>query len=217
MSNKDRYRKLTADQLFSHFLSQGDEQAIAEIYDRYYEYVRRTLWSKGCLPEIIDDATSDIFIKIQEAFNTAVESNGEKGYQPRGKFVPWLNRIIQNVYWDYVDPKRNRHHPNLYDQLPEDVDEDEAAATYPNQLIQSDDHHMPSHNTLARERIQLVQKALNQMPDDRNTRIWKMRDLDALSLGEIAELEQITVDAAKMAAYYGRANFSQIYKRLNPN
>jgi RNA polymerase sigma-70 factor (ECF subfamily) len=88
-------------QSLAHKAAQGDQAAFADLYGqtarRVYGLCRHMLASR----EAAEDATSEVFLKVQRAFQGASGSVGGS-YDPERRFLPWLLSIAGNYCVDQL-------------------------------------------------------------------------------------------------------------------
>lgn len=70
-----------------------NEQAIAEIYDRYAESIYRYLYRILGDANIAEDLTSDVFLKLLQVLGTS--------RAPRDQLQGWLYRVARNLAMDW--------------------------------------------------------------------------------------------------------------------
>jgi len=76
---------------------QGDEQAFAKLFYKYYPLVYQSLIAKGILQQDAEDKTSEIFIKLADSLID---------YQFAKPFEHYLRRIVRNKIYDYFRSKQ---------------------------------------------------------------------------------------------------------------
>jgi len=77
----------------------GDPQAFAALYDRYFEQVYRYVYYRVREVEEAEDVTSEVFFRALRAMPR---------YQPRQPFLAWLYRIARNAVIDRARAERPR-------------------------------------------------------------------------------------------------------------
>lgn len=69
---------------------QGDRQSFAQLYDRYQDRVRATLFSL-CGADVLDDLVQEVFLRVWQ---------GLPRFRQQSAFSTWLYRITWNVASD---------------------------------------------------------------------------------------------------------------------
>lgn len=77
----------------------GDAQAFAALYDRYFERVYRYVYYRVRQEAEAEDVTSEVFFRALRAMPR---------YEPRQPFLAWLYRIARNAIIDKVRATRPR-------------------------------------------------------------------------------------------------------------
>ena len=77
----------------------GDPQAFAALYDRYFEVVYRYVYYRVREVEEAEDVTSEVFFRALRAMPR---------YEPRQPFLAWLYRIARNAVIDRARSLRPR-------------------------------------------------------------------------------------------------------------
>jgi RNA polymerase sigma-70 factor (ECF subfamily) len=78
---------------------EGDGQAFAELYDRYFEPVHRYIYYRVRDEQEAEDVTSEVFLRALRAMPR---------YEPRQPFLAWLYRIGRNAVIDRARAVRPR-------------------------------------------------------------------------------------------------------------
>lgn len=146
-------------------------QAFAAIYDRYVNQIYHYLLSHVGNSVEAQDLTSHVFLSALDGLAT---------YQHRGHFAAWLFTIARHQWIDYCrqDPR----------ELPL-----EAAINLP-----SKDN--PSLETLTREEIQMIRRAVCELPED-DQELIRLRFVARLNFAEIALILGCKEEAAKKRMY----------------
>jgi RNA polymerase sigma-70 factor (ECF subfamily) len=86
----------------------GDQNAIAEIYERYFDAVYQFIRWRVSDPAQAEDLTSEVFIKFLSALNSP--------HAPRQSVRGWLFRVARNLLYDHY--ARRETAGELDDDLP---------------------------------------------------------------------------------------------------
>jgi RNA polymerase sigma-70 factor (ECF subfamily) len=156
-----------------------------KLYNLSYRFTGR--------PSEAEDLTQEVFIKV---FQTL------RSYDARqGTFTTWLNRVARNHLVDhYRRTKRDRQTDSLEDQLPK-LEETPGPDSQPSARVE------------ARERRELLQRALEKLsPDLREAVI--LRDLQDLDYAEIAQVLGVPEGTVKSRINRGRLELARVLKRM---
>ncbi|MCZ6653780.1 MAG: RNA polymerase sigma factor [Planctomycetota bacterium] len=158
----------------------GDKDALSEVLDRFGPQVEHQLESKigqqwrGALDaeDIMQVTFLEVFLQIDR-----LESSGPSG------FVAWLTRIADNNLYDAIRALQadKRPQPNKRVQMPS---RDESCVA----LIEALGGTLttPSRQFARREAADLVQSAINRLPDDYQ-QVIRLYDLEGRSGPQVAE------------------------------
>lgn len=92
---------------------QGNPEATGALYNRYHQGIYRFLYYRTGNPQIAEDLTSDVFLKMVQAL--------PRYHYDSISFPAWLFQIARNLAIDYY--RRSNSHPTS--ALAEDVDSPE--------------------------------------------------------------------------------------------
>jgi RNA polymerase sigma-70 factor (ECF subfamily) len=88
----------------------GDTQALGQLYDIYSPAIYRYLCRRCGDPEVAQDLTSGVFLKVLEAIHA--------GHCWSESFTGWLYRIAQNLLIDHVRSVARRPQSELPETVP---------------------------------------------------------------------------------------------------
>lgn len=146
-------------------LKEGDRSAFDAIYKFYSNRIYSRILSMVKLPEVTDELVQDIFLKVWEKRLNINESLS---------FQAWVYKIAENIVYDYyrkltLDVKMRNHMLDTYAEL----------------YNETEDY------ILNKERTQLLDKALAQLPAQRQL-IFKLCRIEGKSYEEAASLLNIS-------------------------
>jgi RNA polymerase sigma-70 factor (ECF subfamily) len=78
-------------------IQQYDQQALAEVYDRYFDQIYRYLNYRLGEPEVAADLAGDVFLALVNALKA--------GKPPRTSLSGWLYTVARNLTADYIRQK----------------------------------------------------------------------------------------------------------------
>ena len=165
----------------------GDTRAFEELIERY-KYMVFTLALKMIKNrEDAEEVAQDVFVKAFTALNT---------FKGDSKFSTWLYKIAYYRSLDYL--KKNKRQLQT---RPIDVSEEYNIAALDNAM---DDLE-------ASERRQMVQQAMEELaPDD--SVVITLYYFEELSLKEIAEVMNMTVNTVKVRLFRSRGRLAAVLK-----
>ena len=167
----------------------GDADAFDALFDRYYAAVyrfARTMLGNAGGPEEV----------LQETF-LAVARAGRK-YTPRGRFRPWLMRIVRNRCLNRIQADRARR-AALAESGFEIVD---AASDEP----------APSERVEADEQVAAIRAAVADLPDRQREAI-ALYAFEQMRYREIAEVLEMPINTVKTLIHRARASLARTLER----
>ncbi|MEM9567178.1 MAG: sigma-70 family RNA polymerase sigma factor [Cyanobacteria bacterium P01_E01_bin.34] len=154
----------------------GLNHRFGELYDRYHQPVRSTLFQL-CGEEQLDDLTQEVFVRAWK---------GLKGFRRQAKFSTWLYRIAWNVASDRRKSlAKQRQQRQVLTQAFASSSQQESRGL--SQL-----HHQ-----------QLVQEGLQQLSLDHRS-VLVLHDLEDIPQKEVAEILEIPVGTVKSRLHNAR-------------
>jgi RNA polymerase sigma-70 factor (ECF subfamily) len=173
---------LSDESLVGAFLD-GNEDAFAQLYERYRVRIYSAAFQIMRNPEEAQDATQDIFIKLYRSLH--------KWNVQKAKLSTWIYRMAVN---HSIDCRRVRFR-RAESQLPEN-----NAKLIFRQYASGSSAGSPFKDIKNREEISLVRHCIENMPDQQK-RTFIGRYFRELKLVEIAEQENCNISAVKSALY----------------
>ena len=149
-----------------------------EIYDRYYQRVRRFILSSVRDEWVADDLTQETFIRVQKNLDTLQDSS---------KLASWVFRIAYNLCQDHF---RSRHRISS-----NECELDEATAGFKEAIVQKRLEQC--------EMGACVQNVVRLLPEPFRS-VITLFDMAELSHREIAEILDTTVENVKVRLHRGR-------------
>ena len=172
---------ITASQIY--MAARGDQESIAQLYERSYDAVYRTV--KAMVQD--EDLTLDI---LQDSYVKAFQSLDQLD-RPQN-FCPWMKRIAVNKAKDYF----KRRKPVLFSELP---GEDGQVPELPDDRLDT----MPEEVLDRQETSRLISQILSGLSDQQRMAIT-MYYYDDMSIQEIASVLECSVNTVKSRLSYGR-------------
>ena len=159
----------------------GHTHRFGELYDRYHQPVRSTLFQL-CGGDRLDDLTQEVFVRAWK---------GLKGFRHQAKFSTWLYRIAWNVASDCRKSlaKQRQQRQQLTQALASPLQQGHGGL---NQL-----HHQ-----------QLVQEGLQQLSLEHRS-VLVLHDLEDLPQKEVAEILGIPVGTVKSRLHNARTTIKR--------
>jgi len=153
------------------------EKIVLKYQDRVYNLCYRFLGDK----EEAEDSAQDVFIKVYKAL---------KGFRFKSSFYTWLYRIVINTCKNRVKSLAYRRSRSRVS-----IDDDQGSKEY-NVSAVIDLNDLPDVNLEKREKIDMIQEAINSLPPDQKTMVI-LRDIEGLSYDEIADITKNRLGTVK--------------------
>lgn len=161
----------------------GDGDGFARLTERYWDRLYRWLYHVTRDRHVAEDLTQETFLKALGAIKT---------FRPGSNFRAWVFRIAHN---NFVNQKRSEKRTRL--SLPEDC----ASA----------DHGGVEATTENRETLEVVSRAVAELPDDFRSALM-LRVNEELSFGEVAKILGITEETARWRVFKARQRLKKVLK-----
>lgn len=186
---------------------QGDRGAMDDLCSRYWERVHTVVRLRLGQALRAKVESSDI---VQEVFLASLKGIETFEHGSEGDFFHWLCKLVENRIRDqaeYFQAKKRQaaHVMALQPELPN-------RTTVFGPLLQIGVSHTPSSDVMRREELDLLEEAVDELPDDQREAVILTR-YEGLSLGEAASILSKSPDAVRMLV--SRAIVS-LGKRLGP-
>lgn len=168
-----------------HKLSQGDEQSFTKLYDHYYDRVNHFVFKFVKSPQLSEDITQEVFIKIWE---------GRSSIHEKESFKAWLFVVARN------------HTLNMLKKISnESAGVGEILKNYQYQ------HSPIEEGMLENEYFQKVRDVLNSLPF-RTREIFKLCREEGKSYDEVSEILGISRNAVKKHIVRSHKVFKENFK-----
>ena len=172
----------------------GDDTAWSALLETHTRKIYNLCYRFTGRPSESEDLTQEVFIKIFQTLRT---------YDPsQGSFSTWLYRVARNHLVDhYRRTKKDRLTASLDDEATgfrEETPSTEAG---------------PSSHVEARERKELLQRALERLSPDLREAVV-LRDLQDLDYAEIAQVLGVPEGTVKSRINRGRLELARVLKRM---
>ena len=155
-----------------------------EIHDQYYSKIRLFILAKVKEEWVADDLVQETFLRVQTNIDNL---------RDRSKLSAWIFRIARNVCYDHF--RTSRIDEVYEDDIVKDIAVEESAL---------------SHNALEREEMgRCIQQKAALLPESLRMAIF-LYDGMGLNHSEVANILNITIDAAKTRLHRARKKLKTI-------
>ena len=176
----------------------GDQEAIAALYERSYSKVYYTVRSMIKNEDDAFDILQDSYIK---AFSHLDGFEGDEG-----AFTSWIRQIAANTACDWLKKKK----PLLFSELSAGEDEDIPAEDF---FEDERTENLPEQYMEQEETTRLIREILDELPEDQRAAIG-MFYYEEMSVKEIAAAMNVSESAVKSRLLYGRRKVEKKVREL---
>ncbi len=149
----------------------GDEKAFALLVERYRSTVRRVLLSKTDRPDLVDDLSQEVFLKLWRSLSS---------FRGESRFFTWLYAVCSNTARDALRASAGKQVESLSSF-------DEEGEYEQQKAIPDSPESRPDEIALSGERKRLVRGAIDSLSPQMKE-VVVLRDLEGYAYSEIASM-----------------------------
>ncbi len=161
----------------------GDQTAVTEIYERYFEPVYQFIRMRVDDPVLAEDLASEVFVGLVAALRGRAA--------PRQSLRGWIFRVARNALYDHYGRGRRLTTTTLEEWMP------------------APDSDSPERQTAAILEAERVREAVRRLPDDQQE-VIVLRFGQMLSLEETADIMDRPVSAIKSLQFRATARLREV-------
>jgi len=165
-------------------VARGDLDALGTLFSRHHVRVHALCYRFHGDAAAADDLVQESFLRVLRY---------GRSFDARSRFATWLYRLVRNVCLDHVSRTQR---------------ERGARAAIAQELEPR--AHAPADRG---ERLELVHEALQRLPAEQRE-VLVLSRFENLKYREIAELQEVTVDAVKQRAHRALRELRRIFAEL---
>lgn len=173
----------------------GDREAFGRLVERYQKRVFSLVYHLLHRPDVVEDLAQEIFLKAFLAI---------RSFNLDSSFGTWLGRVTVNHCYDYLRHERSSR-VKYFSAMSEEASQklEEGLQNDPGSGQDAE------KQTLVRETVSaLLERA---SPDDRT--ILVLKEMEELSVEEIAQILKLTQTAVKVRLHRARKRMLEDYRR----
>lgn len=173
----------------------GDRRAFETLYHKYQSQIYGTLAQRISDRDTIDDLMQDTFFRAYRSLHT---------FKGQAAFSTWLTQIALNVYRSHLRSQQVRQNWVYQTEDPEvvrNVIRDIIPGTLPDQIVEK------------RERIQLVHKSIQNLPERYRKAMWLRYVMD-WSYEEITQALRVPLGTVKTWLCRARRQLKSEFRKL---
>lgn len=183
------FKGFTDKKLVSSFVETQDEGAFNEIVRRYADKIYRTALRITRNPSAAEDVLQEVFIILVEKMNT---------FHAKAKFSTWLYSITAKISFSQLRAEKKHRNNVSFEEVIYTVEEKMLKGVESQDINRSSDEAF-----LSRERMQILEKAINELPAPYRT-VFHLRDVEGLTNPEVAEILNLSIPNVKSRIYRAR-------------
>lgn len=179
----------TPDEQLLQKAQQLNPDALRLLHQRFYEPVARYISFKVGDPQVIEDLSGEVFLRVIEGLRRG------HGWQdsPQG----WIMGIARNVVADHYRKREKMPQVILSDQLPSSEKTD------------------PGHHALQTERMEMLRAAIEQLTEEQRD-VVIMRFIEGVNINGVAEALKKSPGAIKGLQFRALKALAEIMNDLSP-
>lgn len=185
----------TPDAVLVQMYISGNEDALATLINRYQSRIFGFIYSKVNDRDIADDYFQETFIRVIRTLKT------KEYYNEKGKFLPWVMRIANNLIVD--DFRKNKNIKMMRDT------EEYSIFSFIKDVTPS-----VESNLISRQISFDLHKIIDELPLDQQE-VLKMRFFQDMSFKEIAEATNVSMNTSLGRMRYAINNMRKIIEKNN--
>ena len=189
------------------FVNEQSEDAFTELVNRYSDKVYRLAYRITGNPDDAEEVLQEVFIILVEKLNT---------FRQESRFSTWLYRVAANASYMFLrGGKKDKESQVSFDDYKPYNDHGALEG-----VADKDWSDIPEYKLLSIEGTQLIEKAINKLPEDYKI-VFHMKDVEGLTSREIAKVLGLSLPAVKSrvlrARLFLRDKLSDYYSECDNN
>ncbi len=165
------------------FVNEQSEVAFTELVNRYSDKVYRLAYRITGNPDDAEEVLQEVFIILVEKLNT---------FRQESRFSTWLYRVAANASYMFLrGGKKDKESQVSFDDYKPYNDHGALEG-----VADKDWSDIPEYKLLSIEGTQLIEKAINKLPEDYKI-VFHMKDVEGLTSREIAKVLGLSLPAVK--------------------
>jgi RNA polymerase sigma-70 factor, ECF subfamily len=193
--DEETLTSLSDEELVALFVARGarDDRPFREIFRRHQQMVWRVCYSIVQNPQDAEDLTQEVFVRVHHNLHR---------FEGRSSLKTWLYRIAFNT--SHNELRRRARSPELEEHSVEDLAE-----------FLPEEYNLEEYWLLELRNERLRQAVLSLTAEQQE--LIRLRDVEQRPYTEIAEMQEISLSAAKMRVQRARLALQGAYNALEMN
>ena len=169
--------------LVKFFVDSQNEDAFTELVNRYSDKVYRLAYRITGNPDDAEEVLQEVFIILVEKLST---------FRQESRFSTWLYRVAANASYMFLrGGKKTKESQVSFDDYKPYNDHGVLEG-----VQDKDWSDIPDYKLLSVEGSQLIEKAIEELPNDYKI-VFHMKDIEGMTSREIAKILNLTLPAVK--------------------
>lgn len=169
--------------LVKFFVDSQNEEAFTELVNRYSDKVYRLAYRITGNPDDAEEVLQEVFIILIEKLHT---------FRQESRFSTWLYRVAANASYMFIrGGKKNKESQISFDDYKPYNDQGVLQGVQDNDWTD-----IPDYKLLSLEGSQIIEKAINELPDEYKI-VFHMKDVEGMTSKEIAKILNLSLPAVK--------------------
>lgn len=169
--------------LVKFFVDSQNEEAFTELVNRYSDKVYRLAYRITGNPDDAEEVLQEVFIILIEKLGT---------FRQEARFSTWLYRVAANASYMFIrGGKKNKENQVSFDDYKPYNDQGVLQGVQDNDWTD-----IPDYKLLSLEGSQLIEKAINELPEEYKI-VFHMKDVEGMTSKEIAKILNLSLPAVK--------------------
>jgi len=181
---------VTTDHQLMEQVRDGDVGRLSTLFERHHRKLFLFFYRLTGDRNASDDLVQDVFFRILKYRHT---------YQSGNEFPAWMYRIARNTWHDHLEKRGN------------DESLDDEAAHFGEAMAST--QAGPVESLMKAERLELLRRALNKLPEDRRELLVLSR-YQGLKYEEIAGIVGCEVGTVKVRIFRAVRDLARLYGRM---
>ena len=187
------------------FVDTQNEEAFTELVNRYSDKVYRLAYRITGNPDDAEEVLQEVFIILVEKLGT---------FRQESRFSTWLYRVAANASYMFLrGGKKDKQSKVSIDDYKPYNDHGVLQG-----VEDTDWSEIPDYKLLSQEGTQLIEKAINELPEEYKI-VFHMKDIEGMTSKEIAKVLNLSLPAVKSrvlrARLFLRDRLSNYYTEWN--
>ncbi|MFQ5788701.1 MAG: RNA polymerase sigma factor [Thermodesulfobacteriota bacterium] len=181
---------LTDEELVRKYVSEKNQVAYEEIFNRYVDKVYGISLRITRNPSYADEVLQEVFLTLIKKANT---------FRGEAKFSSWVYRVTVNASFMHLRAeKKYGSNVSLDNYVPYDEN-----GTLMGKIKAKDWSSRPDIIIFSKEALEIIEKSVNELPESFRI-VFHLRDIEGLSNEEISKILDLTVPAVKSRLHRAR-------------